>query len=451
MLLLLILSYTIPFDSPIMDHIEYLQVRGLIDIPSVRPYEIDWIIPQIDDILIHDVRLHEIDKKIISYFHPLLIKDPSFSYFLHIAGEYQKQPESYYGLLDERLGGTITKNSIYSHGLRVRRANELDSLGPRPWKDFQVYLHEGFIRFNLNKIQFTIGRRNFLLGFAHENSLLLSLDRQGYDGFYLFWPARYYEFYTIFTILDAAEDRYLSLHRIGLNLKRFLKLGFSEAILFTGSLQPIYLNFLLPYYLAQWGTYRNDNIMWCFDAQINLFHSIIYAEFLVDDYMYEDDPYPDKLAFKLGFKSLFLSKFLVRFDYTYVDKWVYTHKRRANAYEHNGSPLGFPLGNDVDQLNVSCVFMNTYGLYPRVTLQYTRKGEGSISIPYEQEGGSWTPPFPSGVVEKKLDITAGLNCVLRYKFYINIDVGRRYWTNYDHISDDDRDEMLFHISMRMVM
>ncbi|UCG92804.1 MAG: hypothetical protein JSV97_03595 [candidate division WOR-3 bacterium] len=451
MLLFIILSYTLPLDSPIMYHIEYLQLRGLIDIPSVRPYELDWIVPQIDDILISEVTLNEVDKKILSFFHPLLIKDPDFSYLVHVNGEYQTNPELYYGLLDERFGGTLTNSITYAHGMSIRRANELDSLGPRPWKDFQAYLHEGLIRFNINKIQFNIGRRNYLLGFADENSLLLSPDKQGYDGFYLFMPSRYYEFYTIFTILDAQKNRYLSVHRIGLDLKRFLKLGFSEAILFTGSLQPIYLNFLLPYYLAQWGTDRNDNIMWSFDIQINLFNSLMYAEFLIDDYMYEDDPYPDKLAFSLGLKSLLFAKFLVKLNYTAVDKWVYTHERRVNTYERNGSPLGFPLGNDVDQLNFSCVFMNEYGLYPRFTLQYTRKGEGSISVPYEQEGGSWTPPFPSGIVEKKLDITLGLQCVLRYKFYIGIDVGQRYWKNYDHISGDDRDEMLFTISMKMII
>lgn len=451
MILIVLLTYTIPIDSPIMDNIEYLQLRGFIDIPSVKPYELNWIVPQIDDILIKEVALNELDKKILSFFHPLLIKDPDFSYLLHIGGVYQTKPELYYGLLDERLGGTLSNSITYAHGLSIRRANELDDLGPRPWKDFQVYLHEGLIRFNINKIQLNIGRRNYLLGFADKNSLLLSPDRQGYDGLYLFIPSRYYEFYTVFTILDAQENRYLSVHRIGLNLKRFLKLGFSEAILFAGSLQPMYLNFLLPYYLAQWGTYRNDNIMWSFDVQINLFNSLIYAEFLIDDYMYEDDPYPDKLAFSLGLKSLIFEKFLVKLNYTAVDKWVYTHKRLVNTYERDGSPLGFPLGNDVDQLNVSCVFMNKYGLYPRFTLQYTRKGEGSIYVPYEQEGGSWTPPFPSGIVEKKLDITAGLQCVLRYRFYIGADFGKEYFYNYNHMSDDDRDEFLFNIAVWVIL
>jgi hypothetical protein len=436
-----------------MDNIEYLQLRGFIDIPSVRPYQANWLVSQLDEILLKDLELNEIDKKMVSYFHPLVIKDPDFSYFIHAAGEYQTKPELYYAFLDERFGGVVTKNISFSHGLRIRRANELDTLGPRSWKNFQVYLHEGFFQFSSQKIQVSIGRRNFLLATGDTNSLLLSPDMHGhgYDGLYLFIPSRYYEFFTVFTVLDAQQNRYLAVHRIGLNLENFLKLGFSEAILFAGSLEPIYLNFLLPYYLAQWGSYRNDNIMWSLDAQLRIFHSLISAEFLIDDYMYEDDPYPNKLAFKLGFKSLLFEKFFVKLNYTFVDKWVYTHKRFINTYQHKDSPLGFPLGNDVDELSFSVKFMNAYGILPHLFVNYIRKGEGSIFLSYEEEGGTWNPPFPSGIVEKQFEIRAGIDYTLKVNMYISTSIGRRSWTNYGHVSGDDRDETVFDASLWIVL
>ncbi len=451
MLLLILFSYTIPFDSPIMDNIEYLQIKGLVDIPTIRPYEMAWIVSQIDEILINDLELNEIDRRIISCFNPLLIRDEGFSYLIHAKSEYQKNPEYYYGLLDFRAGGQLTDNIRYAQAIRLQRASEIDSFGPRPWKDFQAYLTEGLVKFNAGKIKFNLGRRNFLLGPGYENDLLLSFAPQGYDGYLLFIPAQYFEFYNIFSILNASENRYISIHRLGLNIKGFLKLGFSEAILFGETLEPLYLNPFLPYYFSQWGINKNDNIMWCFDLQISLFNSIIYGEFLIDDYMYEDDPYPDKLAYKIGFKSLIFNNLLLKTNYTRVDKWVYTHRLSINTYECNGYPLGFPSGNDVDELFFSAKFMNKYGLYPGLRIDYIRKGEGSIFLPYEQEGGDWNPPFPSGVVEERLEIRFGLDYTLRYNFYIKADVGKRYWTNYSHISDDNKEEMLFNISLWMVL
>ena len=451
MLLLILFSYIIPFDSPIMDNIEYLQIKGLVDIPTIRPYEMEWFVSQIDELLINDIEFNETDKKIISSFSPLLIKNEDFSYLIHTKGEYQRTPEYYCGFVDFSAGGKLTNNIRYAQAIRFQYASEIDSFGPMPWNDFQAYLTEGLVKFNVGKIKFDIGRRNFLLGPGDENDLLFSLAPQGYDGFLLFIPGRYYEFYNIFSILDASLNRYISIHRLGLNIKGFLKLGFSEAILFGGTLEPLYLNPFLPYYFAQWGIDKNDNIMWCFDLQISLFNSIIYGEFLIDDYMYEDDPYPNKLAYKLGFKSLIFNNLLLKANYTRVDKWVYTHKISINTYECNGYPLGFPLGNDVDKLFFSAKFMNKYGLYPGLIIDYTRKGEGSIFLPYKQEEGDWNPPFPSGIVEKKLEVKFGVEYILRHNFYIEADVGKRYWTNYGHISGDDKDEMLFNISLWMVL
>jgi hypothetical protein len=451
MILFLLFSYTIPVDSPIMDNIEYLQIRGLIDIPSVRPYEIEWLVPQIDDILVNDAPLNELDRKIISYFRPVLTKNHDFSYLIHGNGFYYYEPEYWHGFFDLRLGGQLAKNFRFSQALRIQRASEIDTTGPRAWNNFQVFLSEGTIKAETGLIHFTLGRRNYLLGFGADHDLLFSLDGQGYDGFMLSFPARYFEFYNIFSVLDVEQNRYISIHRIGLNLKKFLNIGFSEALLFGQTFEPLYLNPFLPYYLSQWGLDRNDNIMWCFDCQVRMFNSIYYAELLIDDYMYEDDPYPDKLGFKLGFKSIIFDKILIKTDYTFVDKWVYTHRIVDNVYVRKGHPLGFPLGNDVDRLCASVKLMNRYGLYPTITFEYVRKGEGSIYLPYEEEGGDWTPPFPSGIVEKKTEFDLGFDLVLRHNFYCRARFGRQYWQNLSHISGNDNNETVIDLSLWAIL
>jgi len=457
MLLLCLLTYTIPFDSPIMDNIEYLQIRGLIDIPSIRPYEMGWLVSQIDELLINDVKLNKVDRKIVSSFNPLLKKSEDFSTLFHLKAEYRRRPDVYGGVFDYRLGGWLTNSIEYSHAIMIRRASEIDSSGGRAWRNFQVYLNEGFMRFHIEKLTFDIGRRNFLLGTGDDNSLLFSLDPQGYDGFLLFIPYRHIEFYGIFSILDAAQKRYISIHRIGLNIDKFLKIGYSEALLFAQSLEPLYVNFFFPWGVSQWVRAHDidANIMLCLDGQLSVFNSIIYGELFIDDYQTAEVPYPNIIAYKIGLKSLILDNFLLKINYTFVDKWVYTHELPINTYirtgyfylPDSGHLLGFPLGNDVDRLSLSVKYMNTYGLYPSLSINHTRKGEGDVFLPYEKEFGPLNPPFPSGIVEKKLEIVFGLDYLFRYNFGIDAHVGRRYLRNFNHTANNNKDETFFTIRL----
>jgi hypothetical protein len=263
-------------------------------------------------------------------------------------------------------------------------------------------------------------------------------------------PGRYLEFHNIFTVLDASQNRYMVVHRIGLRLRNFLSVGFSEALLFGGTLEPVYMNPFLPYYLSQWGIDRDDNIMWCFDLSIRAYNSRLYGELLIDDYMYEDDPYPDKLAYRIGIKSVLFNHFFMRAEYTFVDKWVYTHHHEENVYARDGYPLGFPSGNDVDKVTLAIKYMTVFGLYPDIRISYTRKGEGSIFLPYEEEGGDWTPPFPSGIVEKNFEVTVGLQYVFRYNFYIQCEAGKRYYTNRNHISGNDDNETILNVGLSAI-
>ncbi len=451
MVLLLIFAYTLPIDSPLMDDIEYLQLRGLVDIPSIKPYDTEWVTGQIDELVINEVRLNAIDRSTLSRFSPLLRKNPDFSYLLHVKGAYERSPILYYGALDERFGGSILSQLKFSHAMRIRRANTLDTLGPEPWNEFQAYLQEGLLAFEHNRLRFDLGRRNLQWNSGGKHSLILSADAQGYDGFLLALKGTYLEFHGMFTILEAARAKYLSLHRLGLNLRGFLKIGFSEAVLSADSLEPLYLNPFLPFYLAQWGTARDDNAMWSFDMQLHLFNSILYGELLIDDFMYEDDPFPDKFAYQIGLKSLLRESLIAHINYTFVDKWVYTQRLAQNVYERNGHCLGFPPGNDVDRLSLSLKYINRLGIFPRVSLHYTRQGEGSIHIPYEDEGGSINPPFPSGTVERKLELRFGVDYTFRRYLHLKMDIGQQHLYNADHIAGNDMDDFILDLSCWLIL
>lgn len=455
MLLIFLFSVALNLDLPLNQAIEYLQIRGFLDIKTIRPFECSDIISEIDTLFFFEEKLNKIDKKFISLFGPYLQKSGDFYPMISMSGENQNLRD-FYGNFDLQLSGNISENISFAQGIRFRAGSEIDSNGPKPWKDIvQAYLNEGFLKITSKNAKLTLGRRNIFLGFGAEHSLLLSPTKEGYDGFSFLYNGKYFEFNTTFSVLDVEQLRFISTHRIGLNLDNF-KFGFSEAILWSNELEPLYLNFFLPYYLSQWGIYRNDNIMWCIDGSIQLFNTLISGEFLIDDYQFSEPPpgyteYPHKLAFQCGLKKILFEKFYTGFNYTFVDKWVYTHCISTNIYADNGMPLGFPVGNDADALGFNLKYLNSTGIIPNLKLAYTRKGEGSIFLPYEVERGPAYPKFPSGIVEKRFLINLGIEFYFNPRFYFSIEAGREFYENFEHTSGNKKRDNLFDVRIWILL
>ncbi len=447
MLLFILLNTTIPLDSPLNSVIDYLQTRGFVEMQTVRPFELNDILSEIDTLVFLEERLNSIDRSFIQVFGPYLSKSSDFYTIINMDGKHHNL-QDFYANFDLQFSGRITNSITFGEAIRFHFGSKIDSAGPKPWEDIaQAYLNEGFFKIAGKNTNLIIGRRNLLLGFGEEYSLLLSPANEGYDGFFFSHTGRYYEFNSTFSIFNTAPLKFISTHRIGLNLNN-LKLGFSEAILWADEVLPLYLNFLLPYYLSQWGMNRNDNIMWCLDGSVNLFNTILSAEFLIDDYQFSEPPpeydeYPHKLAFQCGLKQIVFERIQTKLNYTFVDKWVYTHRIPENIYESDSLCLGFPLGDDVDKWIASIGFLNRKRIVPRIRFEFTRKGEGSIFLPYEIERGPAYPAFPSGVVEKRLVILPGIEWYAGQRFYLNIEAGREYIHNMNHIPGSDENKAIF--------
>jgi len=447
--LFILINSLIPFDSPLNIGIDYLQVRGLNRVTVIKPFAIEEMIYDIDTLFFMEEKLNRIDKIIISSFGPFFTKSNEFNTIFNInAG--RKETEELYSNLDLQLAGRLNDNISFAQGLRFHFSSKIDYTGPKPWEDIvQAYLNEGYIKFKSKKSEFTVGRRNLLLGFGDEHSLLLSPAKEGYDGFIFTYEDKYFIFNSTFSVLDPEKMRCISTHRLGLNLRN-IQLGFSESILWAGEIEPLYLNFLLPYYLSQWGIDRNDNIMWCFDGLIHFSNTVLSGEFLIDDYQFSEPPlgyteYPHKLGFQCGIKKIIFEKLFFKFNYTFIDKWVYTHQIPENTYVDDSLCLGFPLGNDVDQLTCNLRFLNKTKLFPKIRFEFTRKGEGSLYLPYEVERGPAYPEFPSGFVEKRISILPGIEFYFSPRIYLSLEAGKKYIYNAEHIPDLDKDENMFNL------
>lgn len=449
LILAVLFGYMLPLDSPMIENMDYMFIKDFLRYSLIKPYDIAELMPQFDELVAGEYFYDRTESRVISRFNRLLVKRGDYTYLVQFNSAYDRQIGSYF-YLDEMMGGRIFSNLYWNQAIRFRFAGELDSLGPKPWKDHaQAYLHEGNLYLDTDRLKAVFGRRDYLLGPGEEYGLLLSPAKEGYDGFMIAVPAKYYEFFTLFSILDAPNRKYLSVHRLGVNLRNFT-LGFTESILFANDLEPLYLDFLLPYYLSQWGLNRDDNIMWNLDIGIRAFNTYCYGELLIDDYMYEDDPYPSKLAYQVGLRSLIARSFLLKINYGFVDKWVYTHEDAYNTYENNGMPLGFPLGNDCDRLSGTVSFIHWTGITPSVTVNYARQGEGSIYLPYEIEGGDWDPPFPSGVVERTMNFTLSAEYSVQGIVFVKIGAGKEFTKDQDHVPGNDTDDVTLNASLWLV-
>lgn len=442
MLILWLLSYTIPIDAPAMRDIEYFQIRGMIDLPLIKPYSMADLTTQLDRLLMAEYELKPAEKKMLSHFDHLLGKASDFSTLFHVNGSYLREPSRGLGFLDYRLGGRLVDHLRYAQGMRFQADTEVDTvLPPYPWKKYvKAFLNEGLLQVDFERFQFELGRKNLLLGPGDEYGLILSPDRQGYDGFFVWIPQKLYNFSGVFTMLGTRPGRFLAVHRLGLNLKSF-QLGFSESILWGNELEPVYLNVFLPYYLAQWGLHRDDNIMWQMDASFGFMNTLLYAEFLIDDFQYGKpdgfERFPNKLALQAGIKRIIGGFLVAKLNYTFVDKWVYTQRVAVNAYEKDGLPLGFPLGNDADRWLIDCRFITALGLYPGLKMEYIRQGEGTIFLPYETEQGDPNPPFPSGIVQTTINILPGISYRLMRNYYLQAEGGPQIIRNEGHASGRD--------------
>ena len=90
MLMLMLFCYTLPLDAPAMPDIEYFQIRSLIDLPLIKPYNLEDLIPQLDRLLLGEYEFSAAEKKMLSHFDILLGKSSDFSALVHLNGAYRK-------------------------------------------------------------------------------------------------------------------------------------------------------------------------------------------------------------------------------------------------------------------------------------------------------------------------------------------------------------------------
>lgn len=400
-LLVLLFSYIIPLDHFSYPILERFETEGILTLPYIKPYyreDIVKILKRVDTNKLSrkdSYLFSKLRREFIEESHILYHKDPKLSYGFSPETFilYEKGGKFFSSL---NLSGWLeSKYILLQEELRPYHFYNIDTseVPSRVWKGHTgIEIPTGVIGLNLYPFRIAMGRERLLYG----RGLLISPNPFSLDilgGEIIRPPFHLSSFFS-----PLGNSRYLFSHRIDI-ISPYLKLGFSEVVISADSLCFDYLIPVIPYYLVQYNLRRDDNILWSIDATL-LFKGLrFYGELLIDDYMYESTPAPNKLGFNIGMKFAYPSGIGGFLDYTFIDKWVYTHKKPQNSYTKEGMIIGDSLGPDADLLRLSLNYWILKNLYLITQVSYQRKGEGRVDEPYK--GGDTNPPFPSGIVEHK--------------------------------------------------
>lgn len=375
--------------------------------------------------------------------------------------------ETGYSVLSTGVGNR--KMGIHT-SLRADRdlALEPDYRG-KVWSDFAGLTESAYAIFTGEKQRWTlkIGRDHLFWG-PGDDHLLLNQQARGLDqiSFQIRW--KWGEFGAFIGQVDDYEDtsgarmeRFLSGHRLDLVPWKWLRLGISETLLFTGGFRLGSINPFLPYYgeLVNENSEGNGLIGFDFNAYLaDCFQ--IYGQLLLDDVQIErktsSDLEPSEWGWLIACRWAEQTGFLAaEISYEGITNRTYNALEPRYRYLNYGLPLGSALGNDADRLmaKIACWLKPTLRL--EGFWEYSRQGEGRITAPFDttylnyslEEG--YSEPFPSGTVQETH--TPGLSLSALFNRWAQLEgwIGYDWVQNAGNIADNKQDGFRGKVSLNI--
>jgi len=306
-------------------------------------------------------------------------------------------------ILHDRL--IVSRDEIYP------KLGKTASSRMRRWKwDYTADFNEAYAKIYFKRLMFSVGRHGIFWSPARFGALCISDSSPPFDMFMISIYGEKISAYAFAAVLDRMWNdqhgrylarRFLSGHRLDWIVRDGLEIGLTEVILYGGdlrSIDPGYLNPLIPYYATQYNSDYDDNTLLSADFSWILSPGVMaYGELLIDDLQYKGEG-PNAWGGTLGMHLAGWTDLIV--EYTRLSRWVYTHRITEHQYIHYGSPIGHSLGPDGDLITVEWSKFITLDLWAGIRVSHRRKGEATIEDRYK---GERVKKFPSGVVERSID------------------------------------------------
>lgn len=320
------------------------------------------------------------------------------------------------GEIGFRLRGTIANRLGYflqaSNGKQFGGSHEFALFDPRLRasrkfnSDQQSYFDftNGYLRYDAGWLALTIGREQILWGMGYLDRMMFSDNTVPFDFIKLDLHSGNlrYSFLTgslisSDTLGHTASSKYIASHRLEFDIGSRLRLGLSEAILYSN--QPPLFTLLNPMAfltsadlsseISSKGASDNEHnaLIWI-DAEFHLMRNVrLNGTWLIDDIDFSKLSKSDisgnveKFGWQGGVlwnDALGAENLLLSLEYTRIGPFVETHRTIVNSFTNWNLPLGDHLQPNSDEW----AFGADYDLTPRLTLhgrlQLQRTGENIV-------------------------------------------------------------------------
>jgi hypothetical protein len=340
--------------------------------------------------------------------------------------------ESTHGIRSREAGYGVVVYSVGNDRLGIYGAVRGDrDLGENPaysgkrWRDFTGFTEAAYLTYVARRWEIKLGRDHLAWG-PGDDHLILSDAPRGLDAisFKLRWGWGQFE-----GLLGQASDytdstglrsnRFFSGHRLELAPVPWMRLGFSETLLFS-SLRFGSLNPFLPYYGELVNEGSEGNGMLGLDFSIFPTPGLqVYGELLLDDIQIEEkdpkDLEPTEWGWLVGLRWAGLNGSLgAGISYEGITNRTYIAIEPQYQYTNYGLPLGSDLGNDADRLNVNVSCWPDARLRLDALFGYQSQGEGGTDVPFDTTYMNYTveqgydEPFPTGIIERTTSAGIGI-------------------------------------------
>lgn len=352
----------------------------------------------------------------------------------------------------------MEKMFVYGNfALDEELAKDPSYLGKK-WRGLAGDVEQAFVHWQTERFDLTAGR--FASFWGNERSLILgpqvALDGVGYSfrwGKITFSyrlarldPLRYWR-----DSAQVVENRFFAGHRFDLHLSKRLRLGLFETVIFGGEgrqIELFYLNPLIFFHGSQVNEGANDNTLVGFDLSFKPKVGMhLYGQMIIDDLQIESksqsDQEPDEFGLMAGcYLADIAPQWDLNLEYSRVTNWTFNQALPRNRYLFKNELISAAPASDYDKATLKVTRWLSERMALSLNSAYTRQGEGSVSAewsePWMQVDGSYSEPFPTGMVEKTATVSLSLKGYVRNLAAFDIQAGLDRIDNFGHQAGDSR-------------
>ncbi len=308
--------------------------------------------------------------------------------------------------------------------------------------DLILHEEEATVSARVAGLRLRAGRDRHHWGPGVSGTLLLSSSGEPFNFLeYQIRLADRLRFVALTGATNLHQRRYVAAHRLSWSPRANLNIGLAEGARYeAGGPHLLYMLGFLPYTLIERLDFQDssgdstrqaqrNNVMWAVDATWAVRPGwLLYGEILADDIATESSAMPTRGGYQLGTTLAPIWHgwdWTLGAEYTRVSNYTYSvyyqDLCRCN-WEHQGYPLGYKDGPDVENVLLRCNVDPHPAWGGRLWGRRVRKGEGRIGRPWKPEESGCEPgddpdcgPVDAWTLSGLVEKTTALGIELLYR------------------------------------